>query len=243
VSHGPGTAGPRSGAQRLLASPPLVALLFLCVAATAALAYAAIAGEEGDEPLAVVEEQAGPFRGGQLPPDLAGAPAPAFEHADARGGEIGTADMAGKPYAVTFLFTDCPDVCPLIGQELREALELLGTRGEEVEVLAVSVDPEGDTPEAVRSWLDAHELPANFHYLVGPEAELAPTWEEYFAAPQPSGEAEGSHTAGIWLVDSDGRLRTKFSGGAPVPPADIAHDLGLLLDDVPRRRAAPAEES
>jgi protein SCO1 len=229
--------------QRLLASPPLVALLFLCLAATAALAYAAVAGGGDDEPLAVVEQQAGPFRGGQLPADLAGVPAPGFEHADARGGEIGTADMAGKPYVVTFLFTDCPDVCPLIGQELREALELLGPRGDDVAVLAVSVDPEGDTPEAVRSWLDAHELPPNFHYLVGSAAELTPTWEAYFAAPQPSGAAESTHTASIWLVDSDGRLRTKFSGGAPVPPPDIAHDLGLLLDDVPRRRAAPAGAS
>lgn len=222
-----------------MASRPLLALLFVCIAATAALAYAAGAGGEGDEPLAIVEQQSGPFRGGQLPQELAGAPAPAFEHADARGGDVGTADMAGRPYVVTFLFTDCPDVCPLIAQELREALEMLGPRADRVAVLAVSVDPEGDTPEAVRSWLRAHELPPNFHYLVGTEAELAPTWEAYFAAPQATGERESSHTASIWLVDSDGRLRTKFSGGVPVPPADIAHDLGLLLDDAPRRRDAP----
>ena len=140
---------------------------------------------------------------------------------------------------VTFLFTDCPDVCPLIGSELRQALELLGPRADGVEVLAVSVDPEGDTAEAVRSWLDAHELPRNFHYLVGSESELAPTWDAYFASPQSPGDPGSTHTASMWLVDSDGRLRTKFSAGAPVPPADIAHDLGLLLDDVPRRRAAP----
>ncbi|MGI8805411.1 MAG: SCO family protein [Thermoleophilaceae bacterium] len=218
-----------------LRSKVLVALLAVCVAATAALAYLALA-QAGDEPLAIVEEQSTPFRGGQLPDELAGAPAPSFRHADARGGEIGTADLAGRPFVVTFLYTTCPDVCPLIAQELREALELLGPRGDEVEVLAVSVDPENDTPEAVRSWLASNELSPNFHYLVGTEAELEPTWDAYFAAPQPAGEPGSAHTASIWLVDSDGRLRTKFSAGVPVPPADIAHDLGLLLDDVKRRQ-------
>jgi len=211
-------------------------LLAVCVAVTAALAYLALEG--GDEPLATVEEQSSPFRGGQLPAELAGAPAPSFSHADARGGEIGTADLAGRPFVVTFLYTTCPDVCPLIGQELREALELLGPRGDEIEVLAVSVDPENDTAAAVRSWLASNELPPNFHYLIGTEAELEPTWEAYFAAPQPAGEPDSAHTASIWLVDSDGRLRTKFSAGVPVPPADIAHDLELLLDDVTRRRTA-----
>ena len=218
-----------------LRSKVLVALLAVCVAATAALAYLALA-QAGDEPLAIVEEQSTPFRGGQLPAELAGAPAPSFRHADARGGETGTADLAGRPFVVTFLYTTCPDVCPLIAQELREALELLGPRGDEVEVLAVSVDPENDTPEAVRAWLASNELSPNFHYLVGTEAELEPTWDAYFAAPQPAGEPGSAHTASIWLVDSDGRLRTKFSAGVPVPPADIAHDLGLLLDDVKRRQ-------
>jgi len=218
-----------------LRSKVLVALLAVCVAATAALAYLALA-QAGDEPLAIVEEQSTPFRGGQLPAELAGAPAPSFRHADAHGGEIGTADLAGRPFVVTFLYTTCPDVCPLIAQELREALELLGPRGDEVEVLAVSVDPENDTPEAVRAWLASNELSPNFHYLVGTEAELEPTWDAYFAAPQPAGEPGSAHTASIWLVDSDGRLRTKFSAGVPVPPADIAHDLGLLLDDVKRRQ-------
>lgn len=236
-ADGPRTTRPRTGR---LGSRALVGLLAVCVAATSALTYLAVAREDGDGPTAVVEEGSGPFRGDQLPPELTGAPAPAFRHADARGGALGTADMAGRPYVVTFLYTDCPDVCPLIAQELRQALELLGPRAGGVAVLAVSVDPEGDTRGAVSAWLDAHELPPNFHYLVGSEEELEPTWEAYFAAPQPAGDPESTHTASIWLVDSDGRLRTKFSGGAPVAPADIAHDLRLLLDDVERRGAAPA---
>lgn len=217
---------------------PAVLLLALALAVTPVLLALALGGGE-EEPAASIEEQEGPFRGGVLPADLAGAAAPTFEHIDARSGErFGTADLAGRPYVVTFLYTDCPDVCLLIGQELREAFELLGERSGEVGALAVSVDPGGDTAPAVRSWLDRQRLPENFHYLVGEEAELEPTWEAYFAAPQIPGAPDSTHTASIWLVDAGGRLRTKFSGGAPVPPADIAHDLELLLDDAERRREA-----
>jgi protein SCO1 len=227
----------RSRFGSLGGAPALFVLVFVSLVCTGALAYALVAAD-GDEPVAIVKEQDGPFRGGQLPPELVGAPAPPFEHSDARGGRIGTASLAGTPFVVTFLFTDCPDVCPLIGQELREALEILGPRASDVAVLAVSVDPGGDTPAAARSWLAVHDLPRNFHYLVGSEDELAPTWEAYFAAPQRPGDPESTHTASMWLVDSDGRLRTRFSAAAPVAPADIAHDLGLLLDDVRRRRDA-----
>lgn len=227
------------GAPPSLGRRALLGLVALCVAVSAALAYLALAGDE-EGPVAVVEQQSGPFRGGQLPPELAGAPAPGFSHADARGGRIATAELAGRPYVVTFLYTDCPDVCPLIAQELRAALELLGPRARDVAVVAVSVDPEGDDPAAVRAWLERHDLPPNFHYLLGSEQELRPTWEAYFAAPQPEATAASTHTASIWLVDSDGRLRTKFSGAMPVAPADIAHDLRLLLDDAERRRAPSA---
>jgi protein SCO1/2 len=132
---------------------------------------------------------------------------------------------------VTFLYTDCPDVCPLIGQELGRALGLLGERADDVAVAAISVDPDGDTPEAVRAWLRRLRLPANFHYLVGSARNLRPVWESHFAAPQKRGLEESLHTASIWLVDRRGRWRAKFSGGIPVPPKDIAHDLGVLLQE------------
>lgn len=234
-----GPPADRGGAGRLHRTP-LVLLLLAALAATVAFVLVSLGEARDDEPLAIVEEQEGPFRGNVLPPSLAGAPAPTFRHADARGGRFGTADVAGKPYAVTFLYTDCPDVCPLIGQELRQALELMGPDADEVAVLAVSVDPRGDTPAAVREWLASQDLPANFHYLIGTEEELRPTWEAYFAAPQVPGEPESTHSASIWLVDGEGRLRTKFSAGAPVPPADIAHDLELLAQDAERRGPAAA---
>ena len=74
-------------------------------------------------------------------------------------------------------------------------------------------------------------MPANFHYLIGSDAQLQPVWRSHYAAPQPRDNANSAHTASIWLIDRQGRWRTKFSGGIPVAPADIAHDLRLLLDE------------
>jgi protein SCO1/2 len=213
----------------------LIALLAVAVLSLIALAGVARDGED-ERPAAIVGQQ-GPFRGGALPDGLNREPAPRFRLADARGGTLDSRALRGRPYVLTFLYTDCQDVCPLIGRKVGEALRLLGARSRRVAAVAVSVDPEHDTRPAVRAWLRRLRLPGNFHYLVGSRQQLEPVWRAYFAAPQPLGVTESKHTASIWLIDARGRLRTKFSGGAPVPPRDVAHDLRLLLREAARARA------
>jgi protein SCO1/2 len=213
----------------------LAAILVAAVVATVVLVYAVTrqdGGESGAPAVSQAREAA--FRGNRLPAGIAGRRAPALRLRNARGGTVDTRELRGAPYVVTFLYTSCPDVCPLIGQELGQALRRLGRDGGEVAVVAVSVDPRGDTPAAVRRWLERHRLPRNFHYGIGSERELKPVWKAYFVAPQAPGSEESLHTASIWLVDARGRWRTKFSGGAPAPPADIAHDLRLLLREARR---------
>lgn len=210
---------------------PLLALLVVSLGVSAAFAYLVLNRPESSGPVAIVEAPSGPFRGNQLPDEIAGSRAPDFRLADARGGELDTRKLAGRPYAVTFLYTRCPDVCPVIAQEIRQSLELLGPRADDVQIAAVSVDPRNDTPEAVRAWLERQGLPDNFRYAIGETSQLRPVWDDYYAAPQIPARAESSHSASIWLIDADGRIRTKFSAGAPVAPADLAHDFGVLLDE------------
>jgi len=185
----------------------------------------------GEAPVASLASSEGPFRAGPLPQGLAGKPAYDFALTDARGERVDTRTLRGRPYVVTFLYTDCPDVCPLIASELDAALERLGPRGEEVEVVAVSADPKGDTRMKVLRWLEERDLPENFRYVIGSEEQLRPVWDGFFAAPQDRDRDESAHSASIWLIDAKGGLRAKFSGGLPVPPADIAHDLGVLLEE------------
>ena len=207
----------------------IAALLLAAVPIGLGLTGALSNDDRGAEPAVIAPAPRGPFKAGHLPDGVRGTKAFSFELPDSRSGTTATRDLAGKPYALTFLYTDCPDVCPTIAAELRRALELLGPSADETAVLAISVDPRGDTPAAVRAFIDRHRLPGNFHYLIGLERQLKPVWDAYYAAPQIPGRADSAHTASIWLIDRHQRIRTKFSAGAPVPPADIAHDLQILL--------------
>lgn len=174
-----------------------------------------------------------PLTGSQLPSPLSRKPAPRIQLTDARGGRIDTADLRGDPYAITFLYTACPDVCPVIGQVIKSAIDNLGARGARLNVIAVSVDPRGDTPRAVRGWLTRQRLPRTFRYGVGTRAELAPVWKAYFATPQVAGRPETStHSATVWLVDARGRLRTRHAAGDGfLREEDLTDDFDRLLDE------------
>jgi protein SCO1 len=164
-----------------------------------------------------------------LPAGLAGRAAPRIRLDDARGGTFDSRSLAGTPYLVTFLYANCPDVCPLIGAQLRDTLTQLGGDARRVAVVAVSVDPRGDTPAAVRAWLERQREPRRFHYLVGTQRELEPVWSAWYAAPQVPGEPESAHTAIVWLVDARGRLTAKVSAGRPFDASGLARDVRSLL--------------
>jgi|SRR5215212_5568369 len=164
-----------------------------------------------------------------LPQGLAGKAAPRIRLADARGGTFDTRSLAGKPYLVTFLYANCPDVCPLIGAQLRDTLDRLGGDAGRVGVVAVSVDPRGDTAPTVRAWLRRHREPPQFHYLIGAEQQLRPVWRAWYAAPQIPGDPDSAHTAIVWLVDARGRLAAKIAAARPFDTSGLARDVRLLL--------------
>jgi protein SCO1 len=199
-------------------------------AAVAALLVAALAagillyGLHARGGAAADRRPAAGLRADALPGGLAGSAAPRIRLTDGRGGTIDTRSLRGRPYAVTFLYTHCPDVCPTIAQDLSEAMaEAPGAA-----VVAVSVDPRGDTATAVRGFARVHRLPRGFHYAIGDRRALAPVWRAFFVSSQIGDPRTSTHTASVWLVDARGRLRGMYPGGAPIAPADVAHDLRAL---------------
>jgi len=157
-------------------------------------------------------------------------PAPRMSLEDAASGEtFDTASLEGRPYMVTFLYTHCPDVCPLIGAELQAALRELGPEAKNVDVVAVSVDPRGDTRSAVQAWLKVHHEPSNFHYLIGSEEELEPYWEAWHVGPQIAGDPDSSHTAIIYPITRGGDIAAIINAGGQVPSSDLAYDFRSLL--------------
>ena len=111
----------------------------------------------------------------------------------------------GRPALVTFLFAACPDICPRTAREIAQALDDVGDAADEIDVVAVSVDPSGDTPAAVGAFLERHDLVGRMEYIIGTRKELAPLWKAWEVTAQPPGRAVSAHSARIVLIDDEGR--------------------------------------
>jgi protein SCO1/2 len=164
------------------------------------------------------------FSGGELRPPRA-APPIALE--DAAGRPVTLASQRGRYVLVTFLYTHCPDVCPLIAQNLNLALRKLGPDRSKVRVLAVSVDPKGDTAADVRAYAKRLHLLPQFRYLIGSRAQLEKTWVAWRVQAVKSGPDLVDHVAYTALVDPRGKERVLYD--ASVKASQVVHDLRILL--------------
>jgi protein SCO1/2 len=135
----------------------------------------------------------------------------------------------GKVVVLTFMYSTCLDSCPATAQTIRLALNDLGSRAKEVPVLAVSVDPVGDTRTNIRSFLLKQSLLGRMTYLRGSRAQLARVWDLYKVQPQKTGtKLEDSHSVTVMLIGRDGRQRVSFPVDA-MTPEGLSHDLRKLL--------------
>ena len=161
-------------------------------------------------------------------------------------------DFGGKVVALTFLYTECPDVCPIVANHLRDAALLIEEDGPDAAVVIVSVDPEGDTVDSALAYSERWQMAERWTYLVGEEAELEEVWKAYYidpyvhgpgssdtrSAPQARGSGSGGvsalveqtgrviHSAPIYIIDAEGVMRSVFT--QPLESEDVAHDIRLV---------------
>jgi len=143
-------------------------------------------------------------------------------------GDLKNAAYRGKVVLVTFLYTHCPDVCPLIASKLHTALTRMSAaeRGG-LQIIAVSVDPRGDTPTTVAQFLADHEMTGRMQYLIGSSAALAQVWESWGIYSAPSSDpAVVDHTALIYGIDPRGKIVVVYASN--FAPAAVVHDVGVL---------------
>jgi len=159
---------------------------------------------------------------------LPAKPAPPIHLRNYLGQPVTLSRYRGRAVLVTFLYTSCPDVCPLIASNLRVALNLMGARASKVQVIAVSVDPRGDTPAAVARFLHAHEMAGRMQYLIGSAGELARTWAAWDVGAKPEvGQPQlVAHSALVYGISASGRLTTIYPD--TFEPSEIAHDVPKL---------------
>ncbi|MGO9760936.1 MAG: SCO family protein [Solirubrobacteraceae bacterium] len=144
------------------------------------------------------------------------------------GQAVTLSEFRGKAVLVTFLYANCPDVCPLIASNLRVALNLLGRRASQVQVIAVSVDPRGDTPANVSRFVREHGMAGRMEYLIGSAAELVPTWAAWkVGSTREAGQPDLiAHSALVYGISASGTLTTIYP--ATFEPSEIAHDVPKL---------------
>ncbi len=169
-----------------------------------------------------------------------GAPAAAFQGVDITGANYARTlalpdvngqprtlgDFKGKVTVVFFGYTQCPDVCPTTMTELAQVKKSLGADGDKLQAVFVTIDPERDTPEILKSYMASFD--PSFVALRGTLEQTQATAKEfkvYFA--KVPGKTEGSytmdHSAGAYVLDTKGNVRLfeRYGAGAEGLTADV----------------------
>ena len=148
------------------------------------------------------------------------------------GQRISLSDRQGKVVVLTFLYTSCPDVCPIVTSQLRDTYEMLGSSSAQVALVAISVDPRRDSVDAAHAFSQRWEMTDRWDFLVGQEDELAPIWSAYYLDPisDDGRRLDGGHGA-----TEHGEGEGEGSSGAPGQTIDesylVAHSTPVYLID------------
>ena len=159
-------------------------------------------------------------------PSAVGGP---FKLVDQNGRAVTEADFKGKPFLVFFGFTHCPDICPTALFEMSETLRRLGPDADKMSALFISVDPDRDTPAALKDYLQSFH--PRISALTGSQAEIDAVTKAYKAyakrVPLEGGQYTMDHSAIVYLMDRDGRFVAPFNLKRPAD--ETAKDLRRYL--------------
>jgi len=192
-----------------MASPPanphtpqrfaLIAIVFAGVLVVAAGVLLALALREGP-------------RGAAGTP-LASAIGGPFHLVDQNGKPFSDADLKGKWHLIFFGYTHCPDTCPTALNEISLALDRLGVKRDEVGVVFITVDPERDTSDVLKSYVQSFDAP--IVALTGsPQdvAQAAKAYRVFYAKhPRANGDYDMDHSAVIYVMNPEGRFTATFT--------------------------------
>jgi len=163
-------------------------------------------------------------------------PAPAITLTDQRGQPFSLSSLLGQPVLVFFGYTHCPDVCPVTVGTLNEALAKVGSGPR---VVFVSIDPERDDVASMASYVKY--LPKAYVGATGTPGQIRSTADawgvQYAKQMNTTGAYAMAHTADVFLVDAQGRIRTRFAFGTTAGAIETA--LTALLAETPAPAPTP----
>ena len=152
-----------------------------------------------------------------------------FQLTDQAGQAVTEANLKGRPTVIFFGFTHCPDICPTALFEMSEVLRVMGKDADQVNAWFVSVDPERDTPAAMKDYLSSFD--PRLKGLTGSPEAVAKVISGYRVyakkVPLKGGDYTMDHTALIYLMDRDGKFVAPFN--LKRTPEEAAVDLKRYL--------------
>ena len=157
-------------------------------------------------------------------------PAPAFALMSQDGNPVTLIGLRGKVVAVSFFYTACPDICPLLTQKLVEVQDALGEDfGKKIAFVSITVDPEHDTPEMLKDYAAAWEAKtAGWSFLSGPPEAVRDVVRRYGVYVAKTAEGGIDHTLLTSIIDPRGVLRVQYLG-MRFDPGEFRRDLLSLV--------------
>jgi len=139
-----------------------------------------------------------------------------FQLVDQTGRPVDQSVLMGKWSAVYFGYTYCPDACPTTLITLGGAIDRMGARAKDFQIVFITVDPRRDTPNQLKTYLSSAQFPRGIIGLTGTDAQIAKVAQAYKVYFQKAGAGDGysvDHSSEIYLMDPSGRFRTVIPYG------------------------------
>jgi len=160
---------------------------------------------------------------------------PPFELTNEQGQPFGTAQLQGKVWLASFIFTTCPGPCPMISSRMSGLQKPL--KNTDVHLVSFTVDPETDTPEVLREYAaKLNARPGHWDFLTGPKEYIFELMRDGFKLAVADGTEESGgpiHTTRAVLVDRTGTIRGYYDMTAGDTSTKLAADVHHLLRDQP----------
>jgi protein SCO1/2 len=160
----------------------------------------------------------------QAPRAQSGGPGGPFALVNQDGRPVDQSVLKGKWSVVFFGYTFCPDYCPTTLTTLGKAMDELGPKAKDAQVVFITVDPSRDTPAAMKSYISSRVFPKNMMGLTGTPAQVAQAAKAYMVYYQKAGSGPNytmDHSTALYLMAPDGQFHGVIADGlTPEQDAD-----------------------
>ena len=155
-----------------------------------------------------------------------------FVLTDQNGKRLEFGKLRGKPVVINFMYTSCPDVCPLLTASLKIVRDHMNpAEAKAIRFLSITTDPEVDTPKVLKAYSRRHQADgAHWSWLTGKAQELAPVWQAFGVSVRRLARGLIEHTTLTVVADAAGHMRFAYFGSAPNPDV-LMKDLRALEKD------------